>query len=69
MLPEVQQEDTGGLTLAANGRSTDDILSELFKEQVDTGIADAAEGRTVTHEGPKTAARQAAHRSVGGELR
>jgi predicted transcriptional regulator len=31
--------------------STDDILAELyFKKQVDAGLRDIAEGRTVTHE-------------------
>jgi len=31
--------------------STDDILAELyFKKQVDAGLKDIAEGRTITHE-------------------
>ena len=31
--------------------STDDILAELyFKKQVDGGLKDIAEGRTITHE-------------------
>lgn len=35
--------------------STDDILAELyFKKQVDAGLKDIAEGRTITHEELKT---------------
>ena len=35
--------------------STDDILAELyFKKQVDAGLKDIAEGRTVTHDELKT---------------
>lgn len=35
--------------------STDDILAELyFKKQVDAGLKDIAEGRSVTHDELKT---------------
>lgn len=45
--------------------STDDILAELFfKKQVDAGLKDIAEGRTITHEELK--ARIALWRSSAG---